>query len=605
MSVFASWMLLMALQKPIFMLYHYNLIAGCSLADWLKVVLHGLTLDVVVAVYLTAIPLLLTVVSVWRPQKWMTMALRIYFAVTVTAAAVIFFVDLALYTFWGFRLDATLLFYIRFPGGAMASVPVWISVKQAFYSLIYIAFGLILINRGVMRLFTLEAVRHKMLWSLALLMLAALGFVPVKGRRAYHKTSLEAAYFSERQVLNHAAINPAFSLILSAIKQHDFSSQFRFFSDEERAEIFAEMYTATDKERDAEAPDLLRNKRPSDILIVMLESISAGAIEPLGGEPGVTPCLNRLADEGILFTNIYANSFRTDRALTSLLNGYLSQPTTSLMKYPGKCRALPSLAKSFAAEGYETRMLYGGDITYTNMHTYFIGSGYEEIVSGKAFPPEKQLNKWGANDDVTFDYLSGWLRDKREGERRFTSFLTISSHEPFVVPYARLKDPYLNAVAFTDSCIGALVDSLKASPVWDDMLIVFMSDHGFRYPDRLTEYEPARYHIPLIWAGGAVASPARIETIASQSDLAATLLGAMGMDAGEFVFSRDIMRRDAPPFAFYTFSNGFGFIDGSGASAYDNDSNRRLMHKPEEGGAERLRKGKALLQTLYDDLGRI
>ena len=603
-AVFASWIVLMALQKPIFMLYHANLIEGCGVSDWLNVVLYGLKLDAVVALYLTIIPLLCAVASIWAPWKRLETVLKIYFGVTITLAAIVFFVDLALYTFWGFRLDATLLFYIQFPGGAMASVPVWISVKQAFYSIIYIAFGLILLNRWSMRLFTLEPpVGHKLLWSVALLALAVLGFVPVKGRGGRHGLKLGSAYFSEHQVLNHAAVNSAFSLISSAVRQHDFASQFDFFPEERREEIFAGLYPAGTHDTDSLSQPLLRTQRPNNILIVILESISAGAIEPLGGEPNVTPCLNRLAGEGVLFTNIYANSFRTDRALVSLLNGYLSQPTTSLMKYPSKCRALPSLAKSFAAEGYATEMLYGGDVSYTNMHSYFIGSGYQRILSDKEFPPAIRLNTWGANDDVTFDYLLRMLRDNPIETPRFTTFLTISSHEPFVVPYQRLKDPYLNAVAFTDSCIGAFTDSLKASPVWNDMLIIFMSDHGFRYPDKLTEYEPARYHIPMIWTGGAVAGAARIETIASQSDLAATLLGAMGISAEDFVFSRNILSPTAPPFAFYTFSNGFGFIDPSGASAYDNDSNRRLAHSPDDGGRERISKGKALLQTLYDDLG--
>jgi phosphoglycerol transferase MdoB-like AlkP superfamily enzyme len=134
--------------------------------------------------------------------------------------------------------------------------------------------------------------------------------------------------------------------------------------------------------------------------------------------------------------------------------------------------------------------------------------------------------------------------------------------------------------------------------------VIFVADHGYRYPDHLTEYEPARYHIPILWVGGAVKAPARIETVASQTDLAATLLGQLDIPHHHFQFSKDILDARYPPSAFYTFSNGFGFVDNTGASAFDNDANRPFFQQPEKGADERIRKGKALLQTLYDDLGR-
>jgi hypothetical protein len=100
-----------------------------------------------------------------------------------------------------------------------------------------------------------------------------------------------------------------------------------------------------------------------------------------------------------------------------------------------------------------------------------------------------------------------------------------------------------------------------------------------------------------------VKEPARIETIASQTDLAATLLGQMDIPHHDFRFSKDIFNPRYPASAFYTFSNGFGFVDSTGVSVYDNDSNLLIYQSPAEGGTKRLEKGKALLQTLYDDLG--
>ena len=162
---------------------------------------------------------------------------------------------------------------------------------------------------------------------------------------------------------------------------------------------------------------------------------------------------------------------------------------------------------------------------------------------------------------------------------------------------------YPNSVAFTDSCIGNFIDKLKELPVWKNTLVIFVSDHGYPYPKDVVNYEPRRYHIPMLWIGGAVKEPVVIDKLANQTDLAATLLNQLGIDHDTFTFSRNILSPDYPEYAFYTYSNGFGFIDSTGISVYDNEGNKPLIKAPRKGSDLRLRKGKALLQTLYDDLG--
>lgn len=315
--------------------------------------------------------------------------------------------------------------------------------------------------------------------------------------------------------------------------------------------------------------------------------------------------MNRLSKEGVLFRNMYANSFRTDRGLVAILNGYLAQPTTSIMKYPSKSQTLPSIAKSLRNEGYETDVLYGGDINFTNMRSFFYNSGYNSITADTDFPLSSRLSKWGADDDVTFNRLYEDILNKKEKQVPWHStFLTLSSHEPFKVPYSRLEHPYLNSVAFTDSCLGDFVDKIKATPAWDDLLIIFVSDHGFRYPETIQEFEPRRYHIPCLWIGGAIKAPVVIDKYINQTDIAATLMGQLDIDREEFTFSRDFFNTNYPDFAFYTFNNGFGFIDSTGVSVYDNTVEAPLIEEPQLHSNLRVNKGKAILQTLYNDLGK-
>lgn len=604
LAVFILWLPLLAIQKPVFMLYHHALANGASLTDYLKVITHGLLLDCTVSGYLTAIPLLCVLVSIWLPGRFYRKFLKGYFGAMGLLIAAIFAVDVALYGYWGFRLDATLFFYLQSPADAMASVPVGTFLLQSALFLIYAYAIFRVFQRFVIPLFPETPVRNRAVGTVAVLLCAGILFIPIRGGVTTSTANVGMVYFSKNQFLNHSAINPAFSLLASLSKQQDFAAQFDFFPEEERQKRY-EALTRTDNTgvTSMERKKWLTTDRPN-ILIILMESFTANAVEAVGGEAGITPNLNRLSREGITFTNMYANSFRTDRGIVAVLNGYLAQPTTSIMKYPAKSQTLPSIAKSLGEQGYVADMLYGGDINFTNMQSYFFSSGYSKITADRDFPLSQRLSKWGANDDITFTHLYESIREKDEKTPWLSTFLTLSSHEPFEVPFHHLEDPFLNSVAFTDSCIGNFIDRLKELPVWKNTLVVLISDHGFRYPSSVLDYEPRRFHIPMIWLGGAIKEPAVIDTYANQTDLAATLLNQLNLPHNQFEFSRDILDPGYPKYSFYTFPNGFGFIDSTGISVYDNEGNKPLMESSAEGNRERLDKGKVLLQTLYDDLGR-
>ncbi len=601
--VFMAWLPVFALQKPVFMLYHHALATDIGWTDYLQVIRHGLLLDCTISGYLTILPFFCIVCSVWFPNLPYRNFLKGYFMLSAILIAAIFSIDVALYGFWGFRLDATLFFYLKSPKEAMASVPVGLFFVQLGLFALYTAGIFMFLSRFVLSLFPSTKVKRRWKSSIVCLFIGGILFIPIRGGITTSTANVGMVYFSNNQFLNHAAINPCFSLSASLSKQQDFASQFNFFSEHERQEIVDELLPSTEKGAD-ENPHLkmLKNSRPH-ILLILMESFSASVVGAVGGDSTITPHLNRLSKEGILFRNMYANSFRTDRGIVSVLNGYLAQPTTSIMKYPAKSQTLPSLAKSLEPEGYTADMVYGGDINFTNMQSYFFGSGYSRITSDRNFPISSRLNKWGANDDISFHYLYEAIRKRPAEPRWLTTFLTLSSHEPFEVPYHRLPDKYPNSVAFTDSCIGEFVDKLKQLPVWENLLIVLISDHGFPYPEDVTAYEPRRFHIPMIWLGGVIKNPSIIDRYANQTDLAATLLSQMDLPHNDFQFSRDLFSKNNTEYAFYTYPNGFGFIDSTGISVFDNEGGRILIETPRPGSDSRIRKGKALLQTLYDDLG--
>jgi phosphoglycerol transferase MdoB-like AlkP superfamily enzyme len=344
---------------------------------------------------------------------------------------------------------------------------------------------------------------------------------------------------------------------------------------------------------------LLLTPRPNIVLIVM-EGCGAQFTD-VGGHPDITPRLNSLRREGIDFAECHANSWRTDKGLVSILSGYPAFPITSLMKVPEKSRKLPAIARSLSREGYACSFFYGGDINFTNMRSYVMSSGYDRLTWKADYPrAAQQSSQWGVSDSLMFASL---LSDIRQEHSRpwMKTLLTLSSHEPWDVPTHRLSDKVYNAFNYLDACLGQFIDSLRHTPQWQDLLIVILPDHGYRFQG-IDETTRLYNHIPMLWVGGAVKAPRSVTAVCSQSDLAATLLGQLAIAHHDYRFSRDVLSADyRKPFAFHTFVDGLTLIDSAGFAAYDLESQHMIAT---EGPAadSLLQQGKALLQLFSDDL---
>lgn len=595
---FFTVLLIFILQKPLFMLYNGSIEKGFGFADYMQVMVHGASLDAATAGYLTAFPFLLVLISIWFRKFPLKKILYGYYILAAALISIIFVVDMALYTFWGFKLDASVFLYIDSPKEALASVSVGFILLRVLAILLLIA-----LNSWVLLKITpsvLTATRKRIAGTAGMLLLGGVLFIIIRGGVTESTSNIGQVYFSNEPFLNHSAVNPDFSLLSSMGKSQDFASEFNFFDEEKRAALFDGLYPTTDGDSIIQ---VLNTKRPN-ILIILMEGFGGAFVEPLGGLPDVTPHFNRLSKEGVFFTNCYANSFRTDRGTVCTFSGYLGLPTASVMKIPAKSRTLPAIAEGLSKAGYKTDFLYGGDINFTNMKSYLLSTGYQRLTANTDFSlAEQTSNAWGVNDDITFEYLYNQLRNRKEEGPWHTAFLTLSSHEPFEVPYHRLEDKIPNAFAYTDECLGKFIDRLKQTPAWKDLLVICLPDHGFYYPREGSNAMPRFYHIPLLWLGGAVKQPMQVDKIMNQTDLAATLLGQLGLEHTAFMFSRNVLGSDYKyPFAFYSFNNGFSFRDSTGVTVFDNNSGSILFDEP-EADESRLDKGKAILQTVYDDLG--
>nr|WP_288661550.1 alkaline phosphatase family protein [uncultured Alistipes sp.] len=601
-AVFAATVVMMAVQKPVFMAYYAVEAAGAGIRGWIDVLWHGLTLDMTVAGYVTALPILVTLLSLWLrlPEKVWRGVLTTWFVLAAVTTAVIFAVDVALYEHWGFRIDSTVLIYLADPEEAMASVDFWLGVRQTLLAAAYAA-GMIWVYRRILGVFDGRTVvwRVASLGSLAVVMLAGFDFLAIRGGTGASVANVSKVYFSPTQFLNHAATNPVFSFLASLGDRVDYADEYPFFDEAVRAAKF-DVLRGNGPAAGPTEP-VLNTARPN-VVIVILESFARTVMDAeVGGEP-VMPYMQRLKGEGIWFENFFANSFRTDRGEVAILSGFPAQTRMSIMKLPAKSRNLPSIARSLAGEGYATSFAYGGDLNFTNQSSYMYATGWQELIWQKDLRFDAPAADWGYDDALMCDWFADRVIALSDAGKPFLAgLLTLSSHTPFDVPYSKFDDKVLNAMAFSDECVGKMIDRLKASPAWKDLLVVLVADHGYPYPRTLTYNEPLRHRIPMIWTGGAVARPRVVEDYAAQIDIAATLLAQLGVAHDDFDYSKDIFAPTPPrKFAYYTFNDGFGVVDASGEAVWDATAGRAVTAT----NSELLDVGRTMLQTTYTDIGR-
>lgn len=231
--IFAAILGYFLLQKPIFMLYNGACEKGVSFVDYLKVLYHGFTLDAATTGYLTALPWLIILVSIWSRRFPLRKILVGYYALIALATTLVFIGDMALYPFWGFKLDASIFLYLDSPKNAMASVSVGFILIRVLCILILSAlltWGLYKITPA--QLPQVPQVRKRLTGSLVTILLGGILFIIIRGGVTESTSNVGQAYFCDNEFLNHSAVNPDFSLLSSISKTTDFAKQFNFFDEE-------------------------------------------------------------------------------------------------------------------------------------------------------------------------------------------------------------------------------------------------------------------------------------------------------------------------------------------------------------------------------------
>lgn len=592
------WLSFQLIIRSIFLLYNYQMASALNATEVLSIFFYGFKMDVSLTGYLMVLTGLLLIVSVFAPGRTFRIFFNIVFIVSLLVSCVIAIVDVELYRHWGFRMNTTPLMYVG--SEAIGSVSIYVLITLSILFAALFAGGVQVYWKKITpAIGTIRKTKRRIAWGL--LALTALMFLPIRGSFTVAPMNTGFVYFHPTNAFaNHAAINVIWNFMNSLRKTANVEYPENFFDKKRSEQLFADLYDW----KNAPTP-IFSTPRPNVILMIV-ESFTANVIAPLGGPPGIAPNLNRLCNEGVLFSNFYASGDRTDKGLISILSGYPAQPETSIIKFPAKTQRLPYLNHYMNELGYRTSFIYGGDIDFANFRSYLTACRFGHITTEDDFDPEVNTSKWGVHDNLVLE-RAFQETDTAQGPF-FKVILTLSSHEPFDVPMKPVfkgmgeESLFLNSCYFTDSTIGAFVDRAKTRDWWSNTVIIIVADHGHRHPGNKQAKDKDRFRIPLLMIGGAIKKDTVISTFASQTDIANTLLAQLDSPKKEFAFSKDAFATDSESFATYFFNDGYGFVREGTYIVYDN-AGKQYMHKDFKDSVDFFT-AKAYQQILYSDYNK-
>ena len=325
--------------------------ADAASACWRGFVEH----DLMVAAWLLAIPWLVGLLALGRPEMRLRAWLTPYYIVMGLAVAAIIVADAVMYEYWQFKLGMVVLSYAACPEGATNSVSLsYIIIRVSVFLLLalWTIIPCILLTPKA-----LPTGRTERLWMRNISIIWI--FLLISGVCFMKQGDVYSSKPHPTQLADHAAVNPVYAFVRSIRLTDNYSRRYDLLFEPNRSAMFDGLYP---EPADDIQDTLLLSQRP-DILVVFIESFGSRFVEELGGLPDVAPGWSRLIPEGIFWENYYSNSFRTDRGTVSAFSGWLSYTDIGLMKHTEMHSALPSLARSLANEGYETGYIYGGAMT--------------------------------------------------------------------------------------------------------------------------------------------------------------------------------------------------------------------------------------------------
>ena len=558
--------------------------------------LRGVWFDNVIACYITALPLVVVCVmaGIGWSKHWIYRALNVWYGVFYALVFMAEAGNIPYFNYFTKMLNASIWNWAEYGGTTLGMI-----FGEASYYL-YIACYFIAIAAFVWMLrflrkqyiasqlravsTTAYPLRQKLLTLPLTLVLLGACFLGIRGRLGYNPIKVSAAYFCASPVLNNVGVNPMFSLLNSTLDA--LRPENRTLHLMPPAQAVAQVQQLYGRKGIDGLSPIARQVRPEgkptrqNVVVVLMESMSAKLMGAFGNPHALTPNLDSLYHHSLSFSNCYSAGNHTNHGLYATLYSFPSimfrnaMKGTSIPVYSG----LPTVLQK---AGYSTMFFMTHESQYDNMNAFLRTNGYDEIYAQENYPREKVVNHFGVPDDYLFTYALPVLRRHAAQHRPFfATLLTISNHPPYVIPQA-FNDPKLTPeqqiVRYADHCIGAFMREVQKEPWAKNTLFVFLGDHGKMVGQADCELPESFNHIPLIFHASWL-KPEQRTQFTGQVDVAPTILGLLRQPYVQNNFGLDLLH-DAPrPAAFYTADKTIAARNATSLYVYNAEDQREYCY---------------------------
>lgn len=519
------------------------------------VLAFGLRFDIIVSCWIITLPVLVSLLlpawkplqRLWRPFEAAWLAL---------CAGLLIYMEVATPSFinqYDTRPNRIFFEYLKYPKEVFLTL--WADYKlQLFLGAFLLVLAVFLVwklCRG------LQAELIVWRWWVSLLVLPLVGILIFLGARsslAHRPANISVAAFSTDQLVNRLGVSSTYSLIYAISNISNEGRADRIYQKIPEKQIFNEirreiglpdrLFTV------AEVPTLHRQQnvrrlvRPLNIVIILEESIGADFVGALGGE-GWTPEWEKLAQQGMWLTKLYATGTRSVRGIEAVTTGFPPSPGRSIVKLGLAQQNFFTLAQLLKRQGYTTSFIYGGESHFDNMRGFFLGNGFERVIDQEDYPQPNFVGTWGVSDGDLFDRADEVFR--AAGDQPFFSLVfTSSNHDPFDIPEGIVETSpgdrgrLEGAVRYADYALGRFFEKARQSPYWENTLFLIVADHSKSvYGQSLVPIK--KFHIPGLFIGPGVPL-GHFDKIASQIDLPVTLLGLAGVESDHPMIGQDLLQ---------------------------------------------------------------
>jgi phosphoglycerol transferase MdoB-like AlkP superfamily enzyme len=605
------WLIFFFITRVSFELYFRNKLKIVSAKEIIESFLYAIRLDCSTIAYLAVIPLLVSVFEWFVPTiKVKTAWYKAYIWVCLLLICFLTILDYNIFQEWGtkvnYRVFDSIIHQFTESMASSGSAPVALCIT---IGVILLTSGILLSNWIIDYKYQGPKLSTKLKITSSIVLIL-INFFIMRGGFQDTPINQSMAYFSNKQILNQSALNTEWNLFDNVYQnlraQHN---PFIYLPAKQADSLSRDLYVSTPDS----AVHILNTNRPN-VVIIQLESFTADLIQSLGGDEGICPNFEKFIHEGVLFDSVYAAGDRTDKGIVAILSGFPSQAIRTIVTNNTKQEKLPSIPSVLQPQGYATSFFYGGEVEYMNFKSYILTHKIEHITGMDNFPHSQRDSKWGVNDGTLFNTHIDYLN--KETKPFFSLIVTLTNHEPFDMPGKRhfpgdsVTNQFKSTAYYTDSCLNDYFEQAKKQPWYKNTLFILVADHGHRLPRNTSEsYQPAKYHIPLLFFGGAIKQEyrgKRINKLGNQTDIAATLLAQLNLPYKDaFHWSKDMLNTSSKPFAFFDWDNGFGFMTPQQAVSFDNLGQAviytRYPNANKATNEKNLLYGKAYLQQVFTE----